>query len=124
MRMKAKGFTLSHQWPEDEDWDSIGPILDEWIEDTARHLAWAIVASSSIIDFQATIIDGAFPPDIRKRIVEAIKIEINKLDTRGIGELVIMEGLVGRGARALGAASLPLFSRYLLDQKVLFKGIK
>jgi hypothetical protein len=56
--------------------------------------------------------------------VEAIKIEINKLDARGIGKIVIMEGLVGRGARALGAASLPLFSRYLLDQKVLFKGIK
>ena len=122
--LKTEGINLYHPEREKEEWHSLGHYLDQWIGTTAYHLARAIVASYSIIDFQATIIDGAFPPDIRKRIVEAIKIEINKLDTRGIGELVIMEGLVGRGARALGAASLPLFSRYLLDQKVLFKGIK
>ena len=122
MRLKAKGVTLSHQWSEPEDWYSIGPLLDEWIEDTARHLAWAIVASSSVIDIQAAVIDGAFPSDIRQKIVDAIRLEIEKLDTRGISEIGILEGMVGRGARALGGASLPLFSLYLLDQNVLFKG--
>ena len=122
MRLKAKGVTLSHQWSEPEDWYSIGPLLDEWIEDTARHLAWAIVASSSVIDFQAAVIDGAFPGDIRQKIVDSIRLEIEKLDTRGISEIGILEGMVGRGARALGGASLPLFSLYLLDQNVLFKG--
>ena len=122
MRLRANGFTLSHQWSEPEDWHSIGPLLDEWIEDTARHLAWAIVASSSVIDFQAAVIDGAFPSDIRQKIVDAIRLEIEKLDTRGISEIGILEGMVGRGARALGGASLPLFSLYLLDQNVLFKG--
>ena len=122
MRLRANGFTLSHQWSEPEDWHSIGPLLDEWIEDTARHLAWAIVASSSVIDFQAAVIDGAFPSDIRQKIVDAIRLEIEKLDTRGITEISILEGMVGRGARALGGASLPLFALYLLDQNVLFKG--
>ena len=122
--LKKEDINLYHPEQKKEEWHSLGHHLDNWIGTTAYHLARAIVASHSIIDFQATIIDGAFPPDIRKRIVEAVKIEINKLDTRGIGKLVIMEGLVGRGARALGAASLPLFSRYLLDQKVLFRGIK
>ena len=122
MRLRANGFTLSHQWSEPEDWHSIGPLLDEWIEDTARHLAWAIVASSSVIDFQAAVIDGAFPSDIRQKMVDAIRLEIEKLDTRGISEIGILEGMVGRGARALGGASLPLFSLYLLDQNVLFKG--
>ena len=123
MRLKTNGFTLSHQWSEPEDWHSIGPLLDEWIEDTARHLAWAIVASSSVIDFQAAVIDGAFPIDIRQKIVDAIRLEVEKLDTRGISELDILEGIVGRGARALGGASLPLFALYLLDQNVLFKGV-
>lgn len=122
MRLRANGFTLSHQWSEPEDWHSIGPLLDEWIEDTARHLAWAIVASSSVIDFQAAVIDGAFPSDIRQKMVDAIRLEIEKLDTRGITEISILEGMVGRGARALGGASLPLFALYLLDQNVLFKG--
>jgi predicted NBD/HSP70 family sugar kinase len=98
----------------------LGPLLDEWIENTARHLAVAVVASCSVIDFQAAVIDGAFPEDIRKRIVEATRTEVMKLDTRGISDPVVLEGLVGRGARVLGGASLPLFSRFLLDNNVLF----
>ena len=122
MRLKEKGHALSHQFSETEDWNSIGPLLNEWIADTAKHLAWAIVASSSIIDFQAAVVDGAFPNEIKQKIVNAIRLEVEKLDTRGISEPDILEGIVGHSARALGGASLPLFSLYLLDQNVLFKG--
>ncbi len=124
MRLSENGIDLSPQWREPEEWHSLGPVLDAWIDDIARHLAWAIVASCAVIDFQAAVIDGAFPPDIRKNIVRAIQAEVSKLDTRGINDPVVLEGMVGRGARALGGASLPLFSRFLLDQKVLFKGIE
>lgn len=121
MRLKEKGIDLSPLWREPEDWQLLGATLDDWIENTAHHLAVAIVASCSIIDFEAAVIDGAFPPDIRTKIVEAIQREIAQLDTRGITDPVVIEGAVGRGARALGGASLPLFSRFLLDQNVLFK---
>jgi hypothetical protein len=124
MRLKAEGFDLSHQWHESENWHLPTSLIDEWIDDTARHLAWAIVASCSVIDFQAAVVDGALPTDIRQRIVESIRVEVGKLDTRGISDLTILEGVVGRGARALGGASLPFFSLYLLDQNVLFKGIE
>jgi hypothetical protein len=53
--------------------------------------------------------------------VASIRVEVGKLDTRGISDLNVLEGIVGRGARALGGASLPFFSLYLLDQNVLFK---
>lgn len=124
MRLKEKGIDLSPLWREPDEWRSLGSVLDEWIEDTARHLAEAIVASCSIIDFEAAVVDGAFPPDIRKRIVDAIRTEVEKLDTRGISDPVVLEGMVGHGARGLGGACLPLFSRYLLDQNVLFKGVE
>ena len=121
MRLKAEGFDLTQQWNEPENWHLPEPLLDEWIADTARHLAWAIVASCSVIDFQAAVVDGALPTDIRQRIVASIRVEVGKLDTRGISDLNVLEGIVGRGARALGGASLPFFSLYLLDQNVLFK---
>ncbi len=121
MQLREQGVDLSPLWREPEEWNCLGQVLDDWITNTARHLAVAVVSSCSIIDFEAAVVDGAFPPDIRKRIVEAIRLEVSKLDTRGIGEPPVLEGMVGRGARALGGASLPLFSRYLLDQSVLFK---
>jgi hypothetical protein len=53
--------------------------------------------------------------------VQATKAELAKLDLQGIAPPVVEEGLVGSAARAVGAASLPLFSRYHIDQSVLFK---
>ena len=47
-----------------KDWLSLGQPLDDWIEIAATHLANAIVASCSLIDFEATVIDGAFPKEI------------------------------------------------------------
>ena len=120
-RMREAGIDDSPLWTNHEDWHSLGKLLDEWIATTAHHLARAAVGSCAMIDFQAAVVDGAFPDDIRKRLVAEIQFEVDKLDTRGIARPIILEGQVGRGARALGGAGLPLFARYLLDQNVLFK---
>ena len=120
-RMREAGIGDSPLWTNPEDWHSLGKLLDEWIATTAHHLARAAVGSCAMIDFQAAVVDGAFPDDIRKRLVAEIQLEVDKLDTRGIAHPIILEGQVGRGARALGGAGLPLFARYLLDQNVLFK---
>ena len=106
-----------------EDWGNLGKTLDKWIDETAKHLAVAVAASHSVIDFEAAIIDGDFPADVRSRIVEATIIKISELDMQGIASPKVIAGKVGRNARAIGAASLPLFSRYLLDQNVLFKSL-
>ena len=109
-------------WKSPDDWSMFGRVLDEWIEEAARHLALAIAASCSLIDFEAAIIDGGFPAQVRASLVESVRKKMNELDLQGIVKPEIFEGSVGAGARALGGASLPLFDRYLLDQSVLFKG--
>ena len=43
------------------------------------------------------------------------------IDLQGVILPEIVEGAVGSSARSIGGASLPLFSRYLPDQNVLFK---
>ncbi len=75
----------------------------------------------SVIDFEAVIIDGGFSPSVKGRIVEATRKAMAKVNLQGIAAPVIEAGLVGASARAIGAASLPLFSRYHIDQSVLFK---
>ena len=58
---------------------------------------------------------------MRARIVAATQSAIERYDLQGIIVPEIIEGRVGDQARAIGAASLPLFARYLTDQNVLFK---
>ena len=119
--LKEKGIDPSPLWLTPDDWSDFGKPLDRWITMAARHLAAAIVSSCAVIDFEAAIIDGAFPAGIRKRLVKETRKKMKQLDLQGIGAPHIIGGMVGSGARATGGASLPLFARYLLNQNILFK---
>ncbi len=108
-------------WYSPNDWVDYGEPLEIWIRDSAAALAQAIVASASLIDFSAAVIDGGFPDWVRQRLVAATRDAARELDLQGVLMPEIVEGVVGHQARSVGGASLPLFSRYLLDQNVLFK---
>ncbi|HMQ57731.1 MAG TPA: ROK family transcriptional regulator [Rhizobiaceae bacterium] len=120
-RLRAAGIDPSPLWLNPDDWTDFGAVLDRWIEDTGAALAIAIASVSSVIDFEAALIDGGFPAAIRARIVAATRAGLERLDLQGITPPVVAEAAVGSRARAIGAASLPLFARYLTDQNVLFK---
>ncbi|MGV3551201.1 ROK family transcriptional regulator [Rhizobium sp.] len=120
MLMEA-GRNPSSIWLTPEQWDNFGDILDLWIQRTGRSLALAIATVCSVIDFEAVIIDGGFSTGIRHAITTVTRRQLAGLNLQGISPPVIEEGLVGSSARAVGAASLPLFSRYHIDQSVLFK---
>ncbi len=108
-------------WFSPDDWVDFGEPLERWIQNTAAALAQAVVAAASIIDFASVIIDGGFPSWVRARITAATRKALDLHDLQGVVVPEILEGAVGSQARAIGGASLPLFSRYLLDQNVLFK---
>jgi len=119
--LREHGLDPKPLWYSPDDWIDFGRPLDIWIEDTASAIAQAIVASASVIDFSAVVIDGGFPGWVRERIVAATRTAVDRLDLQGVLLPDIREGAVGSRARSVGSASLPLFSRYLLDQNVLFK---
>lgn len=120
-KLEKAGRDPSSIWLEPDRWEDFGVIEREWIEETAEALAYATTAVCSVIDFEAVIIDGGFSPSVKGRIVEATRKAMAKVNLQGIAAPVIEAGLVGASARAIGAASLPLFSRYHIDQSVLFK---
>ena len=112
--LSEDGIDASPLWNSPEHWEGFEPQASRWIEVVAAGLAQAIVSSAAIIDFEHVVIDGGIPADIRKRIVEATERHTHDFDTRGVSMPRIVEGTVGPLARALGAASLPLFDKYLI----------
>ena len=120
-RLKAAGIDPSPLWRQPQDWSGLDPHLEAWIAEITPPLAHAIVATSSVIDFPAVIIDGGFPPEVRKRIAAATQTAMRKLDLKGIQAPAIVEGQVGPDARAIGGACLPLLNRYILDQTQFVK---
>jgi predicted NBD/HSP70 family sugar kinase len=120
-RLISEGYDPSSLFQSPSQWQPIGPLLDDWIDDAAHGLAHAIVAAVAVIDFGVAIIDGGFPADVRRRLVTRTREAIAEIDLQGLSPFRVLEGSVGADARAIGGASLPLFARYLLDRDVLFK---
>lgn len=104
-----------------DDWTGIEKHLDTWLGQTATSLAFACAASMSVIDFEAIVIDGAMPTYVRADLVARTRVALKALDLRGLPAFTIEEGSIGIDARALGAASLPLFANFIIDRDVLFK---
>ena len=118
-RLRAAGLPLDAIYDPGGDWSGCGPALDEWLATAARGIAHAVAAGCAIIDFEAAVIDGAFPEAVRGRLIDAVGRELAALDLPGIDPPLLRPGSIGPVARALGGASLPLFDRYLIDQHTL-----
>lgn len=105
-------------WLQPQDWTGFSAQLDPWLDRTAGELAQASLAVCSVIDFEAILIDGGFPISVRRGLVERIRNALDRLDMRGLIKPRIEEGSVGGNARAIGAASGPIFSQFFLNTHV------
>ena len=114
--LRSTGRDPSPLWNSPDHWSGFESLADEWVGIVARGLAQAIVSAASIIDFEHVIIDGGIPADVREKLVTATRAEVETYDVRGLEVPKILPGTVGHLARALGAASLPLFDKYLIDR--------
>ncbi|MER9215486.1 ROK family transcriptional regulator [Mesorhizobium sp. M0663] len=117
--LNARGVEASHLWTSPGDWGEIGAELDDWIASASQALAYAIVAASSVIDFEAAVIDGWMPLGVRRRLVDAVIQAIGRIDGEGLRLPAVREGTVGIHARALGGASLPLSERFLIGSTTI-----
>ena len=112
--LSAVGRDATYLWTSPERWDHDGPEFDTWFEAAGEALAYAIVAATSVIDFEAALIDGWMPVAARARLVASVRKAVAAIDAEGLRIPSVREGKVGMHARALGAASLPLSERFLV----------
>ena len=120
-QLRQQGRNPDLLWQEDGDWSEAGSILDDWIDKASASLAQAAAGVASVLECAAVVIDGAMPANVRIRLTEATRRAIGRVNTQGISRFEIVEGTIGSDARAMGAASLPLFANFIIDRDVLFK---
>lgn len=105
------------------DWDTLEPVLTDWIGRAGRSLAHAIVSTAAVIDFEQVIIDGAFPDTVRTRLRDAVAAHFDRLDTQGILRPDILTGSLGGVARAVGAAARHITSRYMIERGMATRAV-
>jgi predicted NBD/HSP70 family sugar kinase len=119
--LKKGGKPADFMLDDSQDWNALGSLLDEWIARGSQAIAHAIAAIASITECSEIIIDGAMPAAVRARLVAATSVALTNINLSGITTFTLREGGIGRDARVLGAASLPLFANFIIDPDVLFK---
>lgn len=102
-------------WIAPDGWSVGHEVLDAWTEKAAQGLAYSIAAAASVIDFEAVLIDGWLSPGLRAALVRETAKHLARINLAGVSPPRILEGTVGPDARALGAASLPLSERFLVN---------
>ncbi|MEM9230689.1 MAG: ROK family transcriptional regulator, partial [Pseudomonadota bacterium] len=56
--VEAQGGNPENLWNNTDNWADLGPVVDDWVAQTAGYLAEAALSACSVIDFEAVIIDG------------------------------------------------------------------
>lgn len=104
-----------HLWEGLENWNIPPDVLETWIGEAAQGLAHAAASASALCDVDALVIDGWLPAGLRDRLAQEVGRAMEGIDMSGIRRPEVRIGTVGPLARSLGAASLPLAERFMLD---------
>ncbi len=117
-RLLQSGIDSDILWRQPQDWSGLSRYVEAWMRETAQELAKAALSICSVIDFEAVLIDGAFPENVRNELAKRTSRYIANQDMRGLIMPTIEPGSIGGNARAIGAASEPIFAQYLLNTNV------
>lgn len=115
-----RGLNPVAYWQKPDEWDQATDIIRRWTERAAEALAVAATSCCAVLDVNDVIVDGAFPPPIRRRLLQSTERAIDDLRIEGMVRPQPRAGTIGPDARAVGGASEPLLERYLLDRDILF----
>ncbi len=113
--VETDGGNARSLWETAEMWDIPEKLIRSWTERAAHGIAHAIVTACSIIDFECVKIDGWLPAPVRERLIDEIEACISRSNMTGLERPRIEAGTIGPDARVLGAASLPLSRKYLVE---------
>lgn len=111
----AAGYDAKSLWTSPQVWAFPDDIVDPWLRQAAHALAHGILASQALLDLDAIIIDGWLPRDVLDTLTAGVVDALEEIDLTGLEKPSILAGTAGADARVLGAASLPLSTRYLAE---------
>ena len=107
---KMLGQTLPLQ---DEGWHLPPAVEWEWLDKSAAVLSHAALGTVAAVDVPLVVIDGAMPPALRDALVAATADSLVAMRHHGLTLPELRAGTLGRRARVLGAAALPLGEGFL-----------
>lgn len=122
LHLNNNGVAIAHFSELDSVIDKNRGIIQEWLEDCADSLLFAVLTSISILDLEAVIIDTELPNFLATEIIEILRRKLAKLPESNMFIPRIIQGSLNHDAIAIGGSILPLYSNFAPDRIVLLRG--
>ena len=119
--IRREGGDPNDLWTSRDDWGAFSHLVGDWVDGAACHIAQALPTIASVIEIGAVFVDGSLPATIRAKLVSRIAEALRDEDMQGIRPFEVREGSMGHDAQLLGAASLALTGRYLVDNSIAYR---
>lgn len=88
------------------------PVTRRWLGEAAGAIAFSINTSACLLDLEAVIVDGAVGSPVLAALVDAVRTALGHYSWQGIMRPEIVAGAIGRDAKVIGAAYLPLHANF------------
>ncbi len=112
--LRDAGADPSVLWRDTEHWGLPEAAMQAWIKQAGGAIAHAVNGAMAVIDFPTVMIDGWLPSKVRDLLVAQVAADLEGQDFTGLDRPKVIAGTIGKGARAMGAASQPLLDRFLI----------
>jgi predicted NBD/HSP70 family sugar kinase len=87
-------------------------------------IAFSINTSACLLDLDALIIDGAVASPLLETLIDAVRTALRHYSWQGVMRPDISAGAIGRDARVIGAAYLPLHANFAPGHESFLKAAK
>lgn len=120
--LNAHGIPLGFVSDLETVMDTARPLVQEWMEDCADALVFALLSAVGILDLEAIVIDALLPRYLLDELVDMVSRRIRRAAQPDLFVPAIRAGTLGADAIAVGGAILPFYSNFAPDKTVLLKG--
>lgn len=106
-RLEAVGVPTKALWDRSGDWSGYVGHLDAWREELVERMATSLQAVAQFVEVKTVVLSSCAPPGVCRDLCSALRAEV--------GETEAIASSLAPSPKAIGAASLPLSSRFMVD---------
>ncbi len=107
-RLSARGVATESLWERGTDWPDLGEEKELWLEACVDELGSSLEAASQFLPVNTVIVSSYAPSEVCKEIAERLGAKSGGVEAKP-GELEL-------SPKALGAASLPFSSKFMVER--------
>jgi predicted NBD/HSP70 family sugar kinase len=96
-------------------------ITTPWLAQASLALAMTITSATALLDLDAAVIDGSLGSSLITALIKNTRDKLKLYNLEGLQPPVVMSGMVGSHARAIGGALLPLHTQFFPLKDIFLK---